>query len=63
VHAKKAVELSHEKNEKILDTLAHAYFINNNMKKAIEAKRKALALASGNGGFQENLKRRMIGNV
>jgi tetratricopeptide (TPR) repeat protein len=56
-HAKKAVELSHEKNAEILDTLANAYFINGKMKEAIEAQMKALALAPDNEGFQENLKR------
>ncbi|MGA1864334.1 MAG: tetratricopeptide repeat protein [bacterium] len=54
-HAKKAVELSHEKNAEILDTLAHAYFINGKIKEAIETEMKAVNLAPHNEGFRENL--------
>jgi Flp pilus assembly protein TadD len=40
-HAKKAAELSKEKNAEILDTLARAYFINGMVKEAIDAENKA----------------------
>jgi tetratricopeptide (TPR) repeat protein len=55
-HAKRAAELSNEKNAEILDTLARAYFINGRVKEAIETERKAIELAPYNDGFKENLK-------
>jgi tetratricopeptide (TPR) repeat protein len=56
-HAKKAVELSHEKNPEILDTLAHVYFINGKKKEAIETEMKAVNLVPDNELFRENLER------
>lgn len=54
-HARKAAELSKERNAEILDTLAHAYFINGKLKEAVEAERKALKLKPGNQEFKERL--------
>lgn len=56
-HAKKAVELSHEKNAEILDTLAHVYFINSKIKEAIETEMKAVNLAPHIEEFRKNLER------
>ena len=55
-HAKKAAELSKEKNAEILDTLARAYFINGQIKEAIEAENKALKLEPYNDEFKNKLK-------
>ncbi|MEW6054838.1 MAG: tetratricopeptide repeat protein [Nitrospirota bacterium] len=55
-HAKKAAELSKEKNAEILDTLARAYFINGMVKEAIEAENKALKLEPYNDEFKNRLK-------
>jgi len=55
-HAKKAAELSKERDAEILDTLAQAYFINGKLKKAVETERRALELEPNNGKFKENLK-------
>lgn len=45
--AKKAVELSSEKDAAILDTLARVYFVKGDLPKAIEWQTKAVAQASG----------------
>jgi tetratricopeptide (TPR) repeat protein len=55
-HAKKAAELSKERNAEILDTLARAYFINGKINEAIATENKALKLKPYNDGFKENLK-------
>ncbi len=55
-HAKKAAELSKEKNAEILDTLARAYFIKGMVKEAIEAEKKALKLEPYNDEFKTKLK-------
>ena len=55
-HAKKAAELSKEKNAEILDTLARAYFINSMVKEAIEAQNKALKLEPYNDEFKGRLR-------
>lgn len=55
-HAKKAAELSNERNAEILDTLASAYFINANVKEAVETERKAIKLEPDNEGVKKNLK-------
>jgi tetratricopeptide (TPR) repeat protein len=55
-HAKKAAELSKEKNAEILDTLAKAYFINGQIKDAIDTENKALKLEPYNDEFKGRLK-------
>jgi len=55
-HAKKAAELSKEKNAEILDTLARAYFINGQIKEAIDAENKALKLEPYNNEFKGRLR-------
>jgi tetratricopeptide (TPR) repeat protein len=55
-HAKKAAELSKEKNAEILDTLARAYFINGMVKEAIDAENKALKLEPYNDEFKIRVK-------
>ena len=55
-HAKKAAELSKEKNAEILDTLAGAYFLNSMVKEAIDAENKALKLEPYNDEFKGRLK-------
>jgi len=54
-HAKKAAELSNERNAEILDTLARAYYINGKFKEAVETEKKALNLEPGNEEFKKNL--------
>ncbi|MDH4128009.1 MAG: hypothetical protein OEV44_04600 [Spirochaetota bacterium] len=59
-HAKIAVELSKWKNDVYLDTLAEAYFVNNNLQKAIEIETQAIALSKSIYNkqlFNSNLKR------
>jgi tetratricopeptide (TPR) repeat protein len=56
-HAKKAAELSRENNAEILDTLARAYFINGQVKDAIETENKALKLTPENHEFKPNFDR------
>jgi tetratricopeptide (TPR) repeat protein len=55
-HAKKAAELSKEKNAEIMDTLARAYFINGQIKEAIDAENKALKLEPYNDEFKNKMK-------
>jgi tetratricopeptide (TPR) repeat protein len=55
-HAKKAAEISNERNAEILDTLARAYFINGMVREAVEAEKKGLQLSPGNKQFKDNLK-------
>ena len=55
-HAKKAAELSKEKNAEILDTLARAYFMNGMLKESIDAENKALKLEPYNDEFKGKLK-------
>lgn len=55
-HARKAAELSKEKNAEILDTLARAYFINGMVREAIETENKALKLEPYNDEFKAKLK-------
>ena len=55
-YAKKAAELSNEKNAEILDTLARAYFINGQIKEAIAAENEALKLEPYNDEFKNKLK-------
>jgi len=55
-HAKKAAELSKEKNAEILDTLARAYFINGQIKEAIEIENKAVKLEPYDDEFKGRLK-------
>lgn len=55
-HAKKAAELSHGKNAEILDTLARAYFINGQIKEAVEAEKKALKLSPDNERFKKSVR-------
>ena len=55
-HAKKAAELSKEKNAEILDTLARAYFLNGQIKEAIDAENKALKLELYNDEFKGKLR-------
>jgi tetratricopeptide (TPR) repeat protein len=54
-HAKKAGELSREKNAEILYTLARAYFMNSMLKEAIDAENKALKLEPYNDEFKSQL--------
>jgi tetratricopeptide (TPR) repeat protein len=54
-HARKAAQLSKEKNAEILDTLAKALFVNGKIKEAQDTEKKALNLDPGNKTFQENL--------
>jgi tetratricopeptide (TPR) repeat protein len=56
-HAKKAAELSKEKNAEILDTLGRAYFMNGMVKEAIEAENKALKLEPYNDEFKGKVKK------
>jgi tetratricopeptide (TPR) repeat protein len=55
-HAKKAAELSKEKNAEILDTLARACFINGQIKEAIDIENKALKLEPYNDKFNGRLR-------
>jgi tetratricopeptide (TPR) repeat protein len=55
-HAKKAAELSKEKNAEILDTLARAYFINGKVNEAVDTENKALKLEPYNDEFKNKLK-------
>ena len=55
-HAKKAAELSKERNAEILDTLARAYHNNLKVKEAVETQKKAISLEPNNDKFKENLK-------
>jgi tetratricopeptide (TPR) repeat protein len=55
-HAKKAAELSKEKNAEILDTLARAYFINGQIKDAVDTENRALKLEPYNDLFTGRLK-------
>jgi len=55
-HAKKAAELSKEKNAEILDTLAKAYFINSQIKEAVDTENKALKLEPYNDEFKGKLR-------
>jgi len=55
-HAVKASELSNEKNAEILDTLARAYFINGQVKEAIDAENKALKIEPYNDEFKNKLR-------
>jgi len=55
-YAKKAAELSKEKNAEILDTLARAYFLNGMVKEAIDAENKALKLEPYNDEFKGRLR-------
>jgi len=55
-HAKKAAELSKEKNAEILDTLARAYFLNGKIDEAVEVGNKAIQLDPNNKEFKGNLK-------
>lgn len=55
-HAKKAAELSKEKNAEILDTLARTYFINGQVKEAIDIENKALKLEPYNDEFKMKLR-------
>jgi len=55
-HAKKAAELSKEKNAEILDTLARAYFMNSMVKEAIDAENNALKLEPYNDEFKGKLR-------
>ena len=47
-YARKAVEISNRNNELILDTLAEAYYVNNNSEKAIRVNREAYDLSRNN---------------
>jgi Flp pilus assembly protein TadD len=55
-HAKKAAELSKEKNAEILDTLARAYFINGMLNEVIDAENKAIKLEPYNDEFKGKLR-------
>jgi tetratricopeptide (TPR) repeat protein len=55
-HAKKAAELSKEKNAEIMDTLARAYFMNGMVKEAVDAENKALKLEPYNDEFKGKLR-------
>lgn len=55
-HAKRAAELSNNKNAEILDTLAKAHFINGQIKEAIEIESKAIKLDPYNDEFKVRLK-------
>lgn len=55
-HARKAAELSHEKNAEILDTLANAYFSNEQIKEAIDMENRAIKLEPYNDEFKGRLK-------
>ena len=54
-HARKAAQLSKEKNPEILDTLAKALFINGKLEEAEATEKKALNLDPENKTFKENL--------
>lgn len=54
-HARKAADLSREKNAQVMDTLAKAYFINGKVEESIEAEKKAMRLDAKNGAFKEHL--------
>jgi tetratricopeptide (TPR) repeat protein len=55
-HAKKAAELSKEKNAEILDTLARAYFINGQIRDAVDTENRALKLDPYNDELKGRLK-------
>ncbi len=55
-HAKKAAELSKERDAEILDTLARVYFVDGKVKEAVETEKKALKLEPENQGFKTKLK-------
>ena len=55
-HAKKAAELSNDKNAEILDTLARAYFINGQIRDAVDTENRALKLDPYNDEFKGRLK-------
>jgi tetratricopeptide (TPR) repeat protein len=55
-HAKKAAELSKEKNSEILDTLAKAYDINGQVEEAIATENKAVNLEPYNDEFKMRLR-------
>ncbi|HYS77263.1 MAG TPA: tetratricopeptide repeat protein [Candidatus Dormibacteraeota bacterium] len=54
-HARKAAQISKEKNAEILDTLARALFVNGKIQEAEETEKKALNLDSDNKTFKDNL--------
>ncbi len=55
-HARKAAQISKEKNAEILDTLARALFVGGRIQEATETEKKALNLDPGNKTFKENLR-------
>ncbi len=56
-HAQLAVELTQWKESEFIDTLAEAYFVNEDFQKAVDTQRKALALDPDNPDLQEHMAR------
>lgn len=56
-YAQKAVSPSGEREPGILDTLAEAYYVNQNYEKAIETETKALALRPNDKSLQDSLEK------
>ncbi|MEM1424051.1 MAG: TlpA disulfide reductase family protein [Planctomycetota bacterium] len=53
--AKKAVELSNEKDADIMDTLARAYYMDESYPLAVEIQTRVVEMAPGNAMYQESL--------
>jgi rhomboid protease GluP len=56
-HARRAVELSREKQPDYLDTLAEALYVNQNYNEAVKVETKALALTPENSEFKDHMAR------
>jgi tetratricopeptide (TPR) repeat protein len=56
-HARRAVELTEWKEPNFIDTLAEAFFVNNNFDEAVRTQSKALKLAPNNREFQEHMEK------
>ena len=54
-HAKKAADLTKQRNAEILDTLARVFYVNGKVKQAIETEKKAIELNPDNEEFKKNL--------
>jgi membrane associated rhomboid family serine protease/tetratricopeptide (TPR) repeat protein len=56
-HARRAVELTEWKEPNFIDTLAEAFFVNNDFDEAVQTQLKALKLAPDNREFQEHMQK------
>ena len=56
-YAKQAVELDGERTPAYLDTLAEAYYVNNQFDKAMEMEKKAISLKPDNKFYKEQLRK------